>query len=304
MGFWDKVKEAAQNAGEQVSDKLQNDADSVTARGQESEQKAQNLMDSATTALLTGLAAGATQLAGGARDTMNRMGGAARDGRMAAGDLARKAQDDVRRQAEWAAGIVRDVSGRIFQGAKDCAAGAGWYIKTATGEVIHYRERKLNGAENSVAYKIFREFPGRFTGKAISSGLGRGRRCYTSCRPTTPDEQGLLIYVMFMGPQAYSHGCTAAVTDAWGNPMDAILAHELTHIWQFTHGRVPPDTIVKEPQAWFDGSVYKYKAGADWNTYNLEQQAQIVQDWYLQGCVEKNTDPLWRYIRDNMRGGG
>ncbi len=37
----------------------------------------------------------------------------------------------------------------------------------------------------------------------------------------------------------------------------------------------------------------------DWGSYNVEQQASIVEDWFKNGSRE--DDPRFRYIRDNIR---
>ena len=40
------------------------------------------------------------------------------------------------------------------------------------------------------------------------------------------------------------------------------------------------------------------KFGLDWDEYNAEQQASIVEDWYWHG--QTTTDPLYGYVRDQI----
>lgn len=87
------------------------------------------------------------------------------------------------------------------------------------------------------------------------------------------------------------------------------LMHELTHAWQGQHGKsffaeaglcqigavlsdVPVLGIL------FDSNPYGYTPGADWDDLNVEQQAQIVEDWYKEGCPEYGA--RYPYIRDHI----
>lgn len=89
--------------------------------------------------------------------------------------------------------------------------------------------------------------------------------------------------------------------------------HEMTHAWQITHRQRLSwqcssfGTRVEEV---VEGSsdVYNYTAGGDWDSYNIEQQAQIVGDWYWkkfrnrtrQGASSTADRDNERYIRENI----
>ena len=65
------------------------------------------------------------------------------------------------------------------------------------------------------------------------------------------------------------------------------------------------------------GNPYHYgSAGPDYSTFNLEQQAQIISDWYGKYFTKENlaqnhglssaiavNDPYFRYINENLRTG-
>jgi hypothetical protein len=86
-----------------------------------------------------------------------------------------------------------------------------------------------------------------------------------------------------------------------------IFIHELTHVWQgahrWLHGSYQVSSLLS--QAWSlirtgdRGNAYDYAAGQDWSSYNVEQQANIVEDWFTSGA--SSSHPLFRYIRDNIR---
>jgi hypothetical protein len=69
------------------------------------------------------------------------------------------------------------------------------------------------------------------------------------------------------------------------------LIHELTHVWQMTHtpfkSFVSCDAIITSvgvqtedgTKGYFE--YYDYVPGKSWDSYNVEQQAQIVADWWV-----------------------
>ena len=83
----------------------------------------------------------------------------------------------------------------------------------------------------------------------------------------------------------------------------ATLIHELTHVWQGQHGLIPPlymaqagwaqisagvDDVLRSRQ-WRDwgehrGAAYRFdkgEIGRDWSSFNAEQQASLVQSWFM-----------------------
>lgn len=65
----------------------------------------------------------------------------------------------------------------------------------------------------------------------------------------------------------------------------AWLIHELTHIWQYQQGmQVFWRTVFNRR--------YAYTLGKPFLTYGIEQQARIVEDYYLKRELGKNCDDL------------
>jgi hypothetical protein len=60
------------------------------------------------------------------------------------------------------------------------------------------------------------------------------------------------------------------------------------------------ESIAHQAIGWVTGiNPYRYIPGQSWSSYNVEQQAHIVEDWFKGG--EREEDPLYRYIRDDIR---
>ncbi|MEM7341864.1 MAG: hypothetical protein AAF467_24685 [Actinomycetota bacterium] len=76
-----------------------------------------------------------------------------------------------------------------------------------------------------------------------------------------------------------------------------LFAHEITHVWQ-SKRRPLKVTIYAEALA---SSEYDFPLGRQWRTYNLEQQASIVEQWVDEG--QSRGSPLYRYIAANVRAG-
>jgi hypothetical protein len=83
-----------------------------------------------------------------------------------------------------------------------------------------------------------------------------------------------------------------------------LLVHETMHVWQgknsnfalsYVYNSIYNQCVV--------GNAYDYKSkiGDNWDTFNVEQQAQIVEEWFSKG--EKESDVLFPYIRDYVRKG-
>jgi hypothetical protein len=85
----------------------------------------------------------------------------------------------------------------------------------------------------------------------------------------------------------------------------SLLIHESTHVWQGYNSAF----------SWwyvFNSLYNQYKCGdhaydvdegnlKNWDTYNVEQQAHLIEDWFSRGS--KPTDVCYPYVRDNIRPG-
>jgi len=84
-------------------------------------------------------------------------------------------------------------------------------------------------------------------------------------------------------PKGHTYSADYAA-EPW--PTRGLFVHELAHAWQWQHGI--PLAWVRWPFARYRYRLQPGKAFAD---YGLEQQAEIVRHWYLQG--EGLTNLAW-----------
>ena len=177
---------------------------------------------------------------------------------------------------------------------KSLVAGIPDDIQRATG----YRERLATPREESQARKVFQNtLPyGRIW---ISNGLGAARREYTIPRPLgSPDN-----YLIHLGPVGFADAGGRVVINQAST--EQTFVHELTHVWQGHNSRFPPGYIFNSlwHQATQQAAAYAYTPGQSWRSYNVEQQAKIVEDWWWRYGGNQNLDnPRWPYVRDNIRG--
>jgi hypothetical protein len=90
-----------------------------------------------------------------------------------------------------------------------------------------------------------------------------------------------------------------------------LLIHELTHAWQIAHNSFLPGIvcsgIVNQAQKLMGDNVYAYGSpGPAWADLNLEQQAQIVNEWFSgtssrqPWSPESHDNPYYKYISGNI----
>ena len=62
----------------------------------------------------------------------------------------------------------------------------------------------------------------------------------------------------------------------------SLLIHELAHVWQYATGRLTALSYLTDARNW----QYRYtmREGAVLDDYPIEQQADLVQDWFLMRC--------------------
>jgi len=81
-----------------------------------------------------------------------------------------------------------------------------------------------------------------------------------------------------------------------------LLVHETCHVWQGKNSTFAQtyvfDSVINQC---LRSNAYSYAAGKPWSEYNVEQQASIVEDWFVGGEQESST--LFPYIRDHVRKG-
>lgn len=82
-----------------------------------------------------------------------------------------------------------------------------------------------------------------------------------------------------------------------------LLVHESMHVWQGKNSVFALSYVFDSclNQCLRGSAAYRYTAGESWSDYNVEQQASIVEDWYVSG--EPESGDLWPYVRDHVREG-
>lgn len=115
-------------------------------------------------------------------------------------------------------------------------------------------------------------------------------------------------YIIHLGPGGYADATSSAnISTDYQKKIRDTLIHELVHVWQGQHSLL---SGLYQASSLFSqlGSIlrtgsrhdaYRYTPGQDWSSYNVEQQAKIVENWFKNGLSE--NDQLFRYIRDNIR---
>lgn len=82
-----------------------------------------------------------------------------------------------------------------------------------------------------------------------------------------------------------------------------LLIHEMTHVWQGKNSTFALAYVFNSvlKQGVQGGAAYSYTAGQPWRSYNAEQQASIVEDWFRAGQPKGGT--LYPYIVNHVQKG-
>jgi hypothetical protein len=92
--------------------------------------------------------------------------------------------------------------------------------------------------------------------------------------------------IVCRGPKLYWQSCPKDFTR---EPLliQSLLMHELCHVWQYETGRLSALVYLLFPSNWF--YAYKVKSNASFDSYPIEKQADLLQDWFL---VNSGAKPL------------
>lgn len=140
-------------------------------------------------------------------------------------------------------------------------------------DFIKFNTRSLNGAERALASSVF--------GASINLDLVR-------------IDEAAIIGPAFSG-RAYTSFHTI---NNWGKLDNETLIHELTHVWQYERAGAVYMPQAIHAQVWGEGYTYggaaglkkKQNAGQGYGSLNREQQAEVVQDFYLLKTSNKTHD--------------
>ena len=158
--------------------------------------------------------------------------------------------------------------------------------------------RKLTQAEKRLAQSVFDRFL-PYDDISIGNHTGIGGAPWTKYSV-------IYDYTIHFGPSGYADATSTAVMRGFG-VIRNIFIHELTHVWQGYHSHFSGSYMIQSGFAQLASIVrtgdrdgaYNYTPGQDWDSYNVEQQANIVEDWFKNGASTSHS--LFPYIRDNIR---
>jgi hypothetical protein len=82
-----------------------------------------------------------------------------------------------------------------------------------------------------------------------------------------------------------------------------LLIHETSHVWQGKNSTFALTYVFNSvlSQCLHGVRAYSYTAGQPWKSYNAEQQAMIIEDWFIKG--QPKTGPLYPYIVNHVQKG-
>jgi hypothetical protein len=157
--------------------------------------------------------------------------------------------------------------------------------------------RKLSAEERALAEAVFETF-------LPYGNILVGDRTGIGGAPWTEHLDG--IFILHMGDVGYLDCTSSQSATGVGTICDTFI-HELTHVWQGHHawasGMYQLQSVVAQAKAILRtgsrNNAYVYALGAEWDSYNVEQQAAIVEDWFKDGMSSES--PLFPYIRDHIR---
>ncbi len=167
--------------------------------------------------------------------------------------------------------------------------------------------RTLKPTELEYARKVFRNtLPWSQVG--ITDGLGKDDTVWAMTRSMIPFggavSSSIEYYVNF-GDAANTDLSTEGVSlgryvSGYSENMSDVFIHELTHVWQYSRPYAKAGEIaLRCIYAQNIGAGYRFTPGDPWASYNLEQQASIVEEWSKRG--RKEQDELFPYIHYIVR---
>lgn len=116
--------------------------------------------------------------------------------------------------------------------------------------------------------------------------------------------QGLVVLVCTSLASSLNLGYVMNVGRAYSTLHSAhqsLLIHEMTHVWQGEKAFFSISYVLRScfHQILKGKKAYSYELGKNWRKYSVEQQAQIIEDWFRSGKPEFGY--LWDYVKENVR---
>jgi len=155
---------------------------------------------------------------------------------------------------------------------------------------ISRNARNLTQREQQLAIRVFWKTLPPWDRIVVNDGLGLNDCPWTDCP--------MDLYNISIGPVAYPDCSSNKLWSPFGR-IDGVFVHEMVHVWQYFHGY-----NVKLSFVWAQtvGEGYELDLGKSWLDYNVEQEATIVERWYIAGM--RPSDDRFQYVQKVIRRGG
>lgn len=170
--------------------------------------------------------------------------------------------------------------------------------------------RLMTSKELAIAVAVFGNTLPHWRSIGIGDGLGYDGRPWTDTTPMSAP--GLSVQLQFqlnLGDAANEDLSLSVPSNCYtagstGNLND-LLVHELTHVWQY-HNQAG---ITGRVGIWLSSLAGSYDVteGKSWDSYDVEQQATLVERWYHDTTAAPGTErshKLYPYIKLVLRSGG
>jgi len=168
--------------------------------------------------------------------------------------------------------------------------------------------RGLKPTEIELARDVFHHALPPWHQIGITDGLGVDDTVWTMTRAMVPFgglvSSPIKYYINF-GDAAKTDLSTTGVglgrfVPGYSELMCDVFMHEMTHVWQYSQPYARDAEVAAACiYAQNIGAGYRFTAGDTWASYNLEQQASIVEKWNSRG--RKEDDELFPYIHYIIR---
>jgi outer membrane protein OmpA-like peptidoglycan-associated protein len=164
--------------------------------------------------------------------------------------------------------------------------------------------RGLNSKEKHLCLQIFGYCLPSFDEIGIGDGLGLGDRPFTdsgnSPYPGWPNLNYQINLGDVMSSDLTSRASTTPILGAYFGTISDLFVHEMTHVWQEYNGlrsQVIMSSIYAQIPllgAGYDIPETSVGPWGAWKSYNREQQASIVEQWWHEGGTKEHH--LYPYI--------
>lgn len=202
--------------------------------------------------------------------------------------------EDIRGKYENILRNIAGIAGLLFLGPGPAALFS--FIGEKIGKMADtaVAVRFLKDKEWDLLHKIYGNLLPSYNNIILTSDIGAGGRPFT-IPATALGNLELIISPWLVATKHLNDGrILINLGSAMMNPKLSLLVHEAMHACQFANSDITAITLCKA--AYYAGTKqYQFEPGHSWENYNTEQQAEIMEAWFVDGC--NPSDELSSYAR-------